>query len=69
MPQKTYHYICEVFDSLDGNYKVHSAFTDQTNSVRAVNYFKRNYNMKPYLGNRKYKIVMRMNPVVIQDVA
>ena len=65
--KKDKHFICKVQDSLNNFQTIVQRYCDVKTSSAAAKHFKNEAAIKPYLGDRRYRISFRSNPVIIQD--
>ena len=64
---KTYHFICKVEDSINDHDVVAEVYCDESTPKKAEAFFRKNKNIKRYIGNKRYKIYFRQNSILIQD--
>jgi len=64
---KTSHFICKVTDSINNYEEIGSVWTNQSTPVKAEKFFKSHPFIKNHLGNERYQIEMRQNPILLQD--
>lgn len=63
---KTYHFICEIQDSINKYKVVSSVYVDISTPLKAKKYFLKHPQIKKYLKNMRYQITMRQNCEVLQ---
>ena len=60
------HYICEIKDTLNDYHLVLSMYCDVNTDTKALEHFKSIDRIKTYIGNDRYQIYIRQNPLYIQ---
>jgi len=60
-------FICTVEDCLNNNGVIASQWCDETTTKKAEAYFRKCPGIKKYIGQMRYNITFRQNPIMIQD--
>lgn len=63
---KTFHFICQVEDSINDYKVVASIYCDVSTTSKASKYFLKHKELQKYFGNLRYQITFRQNSVVLQ---